>query len=260
MPFRKSRKQVRRKRAPRRKRAAVRSTAVARLSRVVRALRPELKHTDSIIPNNVPVSAAWAGEVTSIQDFGFGNAIPCFERTFLLGNSDIGSGVANRLGWKTRPKFVDIRMKLAGTSGDSLTFTIPRLRWRVILFMQRSYEPTFTTLSPLAADLLQNSTLSNTDDSAITSPLLDRYRERFIILHDRVYSPTMDKGLWINTRIKKRLLAEKSYSSSTPFYPNQFGTHGNVYMMVLFGQDTHEGSAVLTGSVDFTSRTYFTDA
>lgn len=238
---------------------------IRKLAKQVRRLRPELKHSDLITTTGFPSSNAWSGStVTHVQDEQYAFANPFYSQ-YLLNGLNQGSGHSQRLGWKTMSKFLDVKLKLAtasepSTSADSLD-TRARSRFRVMMVMQKDFNPTFQAGAPVLGDILQYPALTSADDTAITSPYLDRFRERFVILHDRVYSPQSNKGLWINTRIKKRLRSTVSYSSDAAISAsNQYATHGAIYLLVMFSYDTDEGSPAVGGALNFSSRYYYTDA
>jgi hypothetical protein len=267
MPIRRRRVFKRKPRAARRGRKA----PMRGIQRAIRALRPELKYSDnfgidSSASNGSTFSSQWLGTAQGIQDYAFGDgtAGPVYSRTFCLNSLDQGIGKDQRIGWKVRNKFVDVRLKLMTLQAASTDPAIPLAlaRWRVMLLMQKDYSGVFQANAPVPQDILQQGVFSAGGDAPLVSHLLDRYKDRFAVLHDKIYTPDTTKGAWINTRLRKRLRAVSQYSSNgalTVGAQNQ--THGALYMIIMFAQDTSDGSPTSqVGHVDFTSRFYFTDS
>jgi len=250
---RKSTKRYRRRRATRNKRTLP-------LSRIPKSVRPELKYSDNMAPINAG-SGAWAVPyTTNQQDFPF-SAAGFSTMTYCLNSLDQGTGKDQRLGWKVRNRGLAIRAKVTLNAPAADYQIMARARYRIMIFMQKDYSGTFQATAPTTTDLLQNPTLSATNDSAITSHKLDRFKDRFAILHDRIYSPSLTKSGWLNFKINKRLNSVCQYSSANNFANGaMYATHGAIYFHIMFGVDGDESSPTVSGSLDLQSRFFFNDA
>jgi len=259
MPVR--RNAVRRRQPYRARRRVARKARKVPMSRIPRALRPELKYSDNILTSDPSNGGAWvAASTNSLQDIPFAAATG-LQTTFLLNYLDQGTGKDNRLGWKVNNKAINLRAKVTLNAPSTDQLIMCRGRYRIMIYMQKDYSGTYQAACPSATDLLQQNGLSGTDDSAITSFKLDRFKERFVMLHDKVYTPRTTQSGWLNFKINKQLRSQCSYSSSSAHgAAAQYATRGAIYFTIMLGVDGTEGSPTITGSLDLQSRFVFTDA
>lgn len=257
------RRSIRTRRYKRRSRGA--STKKS-LKRMIKKNRPELKWTDYI---HMPASGntSWllsSPPAQSVQDEAFG-AGGHYYRTYLLGWLNNGAGQNQITGLKYHPKYLNLKMKLCCPIPADLfaTYIVARNRFRIIIFYNKNVDSEYELSPPTPVDILRTGALSSTDDSAITSNYRENYRGSFGIIHDKTYSPNINKGNWINLRINKRLrhYAQMSQVNTGGQGTDDYTSRGAIYMMILYGVDTHQGSLdTAVASVDFQSRLYFTDA
>lgn len=270
-----------RNRKANRKRSFTRSKAVKRLSRRIKAARPQLKFVNTIarrdtdadyVPQNTYSIVPNAQNLELHNQNGANTDVEW--ATFILNpvlptNSSLVNPIDNigqRTGWKTRSKFVNIRLKLSTSVNGS--------RWRVLLVANKQntpIDPSFPAIGSSATTLnglFQNplNLYSPINDGFLTSPLQDRYRERFSVYYDKVIVPDSTKGNINYLKIKKRLNQICHYDNvqaptptpTSSLYTYDIPTKGCLFLVILkTASDTTPGSSI--GTYDLDHRYYFTD-
>jgi len=267
-----------RNRKANRKRSFTRSKAVKRLSRRIKAARPQLKFVNLVarrdtdanwVPLNTYTTAPHAQNIPLHNQGGSNTDVEW--ATFILNpvlptNSSLVSPIDNigqRTGWKTRSKFINIRLKLSAS--DSA-------RWRVLLVANKQntpIDPSFPVVGSTATTLnglFQNpvNTFSPLNDGFLTSPLQDRYRERFSVYYDKIITPDSTKGYTNYLKIKKRLNQICHYDNVTApgatssLYTYDIPTKGCLFLVIL--RTANSGTVGTSiGTFDLDHRYYFTD-
>ena len=262
-----------------RKRSFTRSKAVKRLSRRIKAVRPQLKFVNIMArrdtdANYVPLNTyTTSPQSQNLEIHTQGGSNTDVEwATFILNpvlptNSSLVSPIDNigqRTGWKIRSKFVNIRLKLSTSENGS--------RWRVLLVANKQNTPidpsfpvvgsTTTTLNGLFQNA--SNSYSPVNDGFLTSPLQDRYRERFSVYYDKVIVPDSTKGNINYLKIKKRLNQICHYdnvnapAATSSLYTYDIPTKGCLFLVIL-KTATGGAPADSIGTYDLDHRYYFTD-
>jgi len=173
-------------------------------------------------------------------------------------------------GWKVNAKFLRLRLKLSATSTltDTTILNNARCRFRVMLLIQKDYTTTFGLYPPIITELLQypDGIGASNNDVSIDSPLLDRFKDRFGVLYDRVYTVSNSKGAgWINVKINKKLrqtiqfnpINDRVVAVDNKRY--NAAARGSMYLVIMSASDTGQGSPTITPTFDLMSRIYYTD-
>jgi len=284
MPFRRN---VKRYRKANRKRSFTRAKTFKRLSRRIKAARPALKFVNSLLErdkdanyrplstysyvpnaNDVPIQntlnsyVSWSTYIL--------NSVPPTNAQNAAGSSvvpDPINNVGQRTGWRIRSKFVNIRLKLKSHSAVS--------RWRIMLISQKQnvpIDPMFpmpygpaTTVNALFQNSVNNYSPSF-NDGFLTSPLQDRYKDKFSVYYDRVISPDDTKGLVNYIKIKKRLnqicqfdnVESPATGPISSLYTFDVPTKGCLFLVIMKSSELSNGG-MSVGSFDLDHRYYFTD-
>jgi len=285
MPFRRN---VKRYRKANRKRSFTRAKTFKRLSRRIKAARPALKFvnsllqrdkdldyrpesTYSLVPNVNDVSirnttgSNYVGWSTYIL-----NSVPPTNAQNASGSSVVPDPiniVGQRTGWKIRSKFVNIRLKLTSVNAAS--------RWRIMLISQKQsvpIDPMFpmpygpaTTVNALFQNSVNNY-IPTPNDGFLTSPLQDRYKDKFSVYYDKVITPDDTKGLVNYIKIKKRLnqichfdnVLSPVTGPISSLYTFDVATKGCLFLVIMKSASTTQVGASL-GTFDLDHRYYFTD-
>ena len=284
MPFRRN---VKRYRKANRKRSFTRAKTFKRLSRRIKAARPALKFVNSLLErdkdaNHRPLSTY--SYVPNVNDVPIQNTLNSYVSwsTYILNsvpptNAQNAAGssivpdpinnVGQRTGWRIRSKFVNIRLKLTSTSAAS--------RWRIMLISQKQnvpIDPMFpmpygpaTTVNALFQNSVNNYSPS-LNDGFLTSPLQDRYKDKFSVYYDRVITPDDTKGLVNYIKIKKRLnqicqfdnVESPATGPISSLYTFDVPTKGCLFLVIMRSAGSITAGASL-GSFDLDHRYYFTD-
>jgi len=284
MPFRRN---VKRYRKANRKRSFTRAKTFKRLSRRIKAARPALKFVNSLLErdkdanhrplstysyvpnaNDVPIQnthndyVSWSTYIL--------NSVPPTNAQNAAGSSvvpDPINNVGQRTGWRIRSKFVNIRLKLTSTSAAS--------RWRIMLISQKQnvpIDPMFpmpygpaTTVNALFQNSVNNYSPS-VNDGFLTSPLQDRYKDKFSVYYDRVITPDDTKGMVNYVKIKKRLnqicqfdnVESPATGPISSLYTFDVPTKGCLFLVIMKSSTVNTAGSNL-GSFDLDHRYYFTD-
>ncbi|AUM61810.1 capsid [uncultured virus] len=283
MPFRRN---VKRYRKANRKRSFTRAKTFKRLSRRIKAARPALKFVNSLLErdkdaNNRPLSTY--SYVPNVNDVSIQNTLNNYVSwgTYILNsvpptNAQNAAGsslvpdpinnVGQRTGWRIRSKFVNIRLKLTSVSVAS--------RWRIMLISQKQnvpIDPMFpmpygpaTTVNALFQNSVNN--YSPLNDGFLTSPLQDRYKDKFSVYYDKVITPDNTKGLVNYIKIKKRLnqichfdnVESPATGPISSLYTFDVATKGCLFLVIMKSSEPSTPGSSL-GSFDLDHRYYFTD-
>lgn len=286
MPFRRN---VKRYRKANRKRSFTRAKTFKRLSRRIKAARPALKFVNSLLQRdlngNYSPSSTYS-YVPNVNDKAIRNCSTGTDYvnwgTYILNsvqptNAQNASGssvvpdpinnVGQRTGWRIRSKFVNIRLKLKSTSAAS--------RWRIMLISQKQSVP-IDSMFPMPFGpattvnaLFQNSVndyLPTLNDGFLTSPLQDRYKDKFSVYYDKIITPDDTKGMVNYIKIKKRLnqichfdnVLSPATGPISSLYTFDVPTKGCLFLVIMKSSDTTAVGASL-GTFDLDHRYYFTD-
>lgn len=283
MPFRRN---VKRYRKANRKRSFTRAKTLKRLSRRIKAARPALKFVNSLLErdkdaNHRPLSTY--SYVPNVNDVPIQNTLNNYVSwgTYILNsvpptNAQNAAGsslvpdpinnIGQRTGWRIRSKFVNIRLKLTSLSVAS--------RWRIMLISQKQnvpIDPMFpmpygpaTTVNGLFQNSVNNYTPLN--DGFLTSPLQDRYKDKFSVYYDKVITPDNTKGLVNYIKIKKRLnqichfdnVESPATGPISSLYTFDVATKGCLFLVIMKSSEPSTPGSSL-GTFDLDHRYYFTD-
>ena len=285
MPFRRN---VKRYRKANRKRSFTRAKTFKRLSRRIKAARPALKFVNSLLQRNKDVDynpLSTYSYVPNVNNASINNSATndyVSWGTYILnsvqptnaqnaaGSSVVPDPINNigqRTGWRIRSKFVNIRLKLKSTSAAS--------RWRIMLISQKQsvpIDPMFpmpygpaTTVNALFQNSVNNYS-PTLNDGFLTSPLQDRYKDKFSVYYDKVITPDDTKGLVNYIKIKKRLnqichfdnVLSPATGPISSLYTFDVATKGCLFLVIMKSSSTTTVGASL-GSFDLDHRYYFTD-
>lgn len=285
MPFRRN---VKRYRKANRKRSFTRAKTFKRLSRRIKAARPALKFVNSMLQrdknanyrpestytlvpnvNDVPIWNTTGSDYTSWSTYIL-NSVPPTNAQNASGSAvvpDPINNVGQRTGWRIRSKFVNIRLKLKSASAAS--------RWRIMLISQKQsvpIDPMFpmpygpaTTVNALFQNSVNNYT-PTLNDGFLTSPLQDRYKDKFSVYYDKVITPNDTKGLVNYIKIKKRLnqichfdnVLSPATGPISSLYTFDVATKGCLFLVIMKSAEPSQFGIPL-GTFDLDHRYYFTD-
>ena len=285
MPFRRN---VKRYRKANRKRSFTRAKTFKRLSRRIKAARPALKFVNSLLErdkdaNNRPLSTySYVPNVNDVQIRNTTGSNYSSWSTYILnsvqptnaqnaaGSSVVPDPINNigqRTGWRIRSKFVNIRLKLKSSSAAS--------RWRIMLISQKQsvpIDPMFpmpygpaTTVNALFQNSVNNYS-PTLNDGFLTSPLQDRYKDKFSVYYDKVITPDDTKGLVNYIKIKKRLnqichfdnVLSPATGPISSLYTFDVATKGCLFLVIMKSSEPTQFGVPL-GTFDLDHRYYFTD-
>ena len=285
MPFRRN---VKRYRKANRKRSFTRAKTFKRLSRRIKAARPALKFVNSLLERDrdgfykplstyTPVGNVNDMQIRNISTENYVswgtyilNYVPPTNAQNAAGSSVVPDPINNigqRTGWRIRSKFVNIRLKLKSTSAAS--------RWRIMLISQKQnvpIDPMFpmphgpaTTVNGLFQNSVNNYS-PTLNDGFLTSPLQDRYKDKFSVYYDKVITPNDTKGLVNYIKIKKRLnqicqfdnVLSPATGPISSLYTFDVATKGCLFLVIMKSSESPTPNATL-GTFDLDHRYYFTD-
>ncbi len=286
MPFRRN---VKRYRKANRKRSFTRAKTFKRLSRRIKAARPALKFVNSMLERDVDVDHKPSSTYTIVPYVNdkairntfvsnyvnwstyILNSVPPTNAQNASGSSvvpDPINNVGQRTGWRIRSKFVNIRLKLKSTSAAS--------RWRIMLISQKQsvpIDPMFpmpygpaTTVNALFQNSVNDYT-PTPNDGFLTSPLQDRYKDKFSVYYDKIITPDDTKGLVNYVKIKKRLnqichfdnVTSPATGPISTLYTFDVATKGCLFLVIMKSAGFTTTAGASLGTFDLDHRYYFTD-